>query len=84
MQESPAKLGTSLAFGFCYVLSLCFQVAPCFSDQVADLGQHVWGLDMYMAGDAGKLSLKIFDPATRLLLNLLVGLGTKWLHFTWR
>ena len=55
MQESPAKLVTPLAFEFCYVLSLCFQVAPCCSDQGADLGQHFWGLDKYMIDDVGKL-----------------------------
>jgi len=32
IQESPAELGTPLVFGFCYVSSLCFQVAPCCSD----------------------------------------------------
>ena len=55
VQESPAKLGTPLVFGFCYVSSLCFQAAPCFLDQVADLGQHVWGLDKYMIDGIGKL-----------------------------
>ena len=55
MQESPAKLGTPLVFGFCYVSSLCFPIAPCCSDQGADLGQHFWGLDKYMIDDVGKL-----------------------------
>ena len=55
MQEPLAKLGTPLAFGFCYVSSLCFQVAPCYSDQGANLGQHIWGLDKYMIDGFGKL-----------------------------
>ena len=54
MQESLAKLGTSLAVGSRYVLSVCYQVAPCYSDQGADLGQHVWGLDTHMTDDVGK------------------------------
>ena len=56
MQESSTKLGTPLAFGFCYVSSLCFQVAPCCSDHGADLGQLIWGLDKYMTDGVGKLS----------------------------
>ena len=83
MQESPAKLGTPLAFGFWYVSSLCFEVAPCYSDQVADLGQHIWGIDKYMIDGVGKL-LDLF-PLTLLqdlFLHLLAGSGTKWLHFT--
>ena len=84
MQESPAKLGSPLAFRFCYVSSLCFQVAPCCSDQGADLGQHVWGLDKYMIDDVGKHSLKFFDPATRFLLNLLAVSGTMCVHVIWR
>ena len=59
MQASPAKLGTPLVVGSCYVSSVCYQVAPCCSDQGADLGQHVRGLVKYMADDVGKLSLKI-------------------------
>jgi hypothetical protein len=58
-------LGIPLVVGFCYVSSVCYQVAPCCSDQGADLGQHVQGLDKYMADDVGNLSLKFFDPATR-------------------
>ena len=41
--------------GSCYVSSVCYQVAPCYSDQGADLGQHIWGLDTCMSDDAGKL-----------------------------
>jgi hypothetical protein len=51
VQESPAKLGTPLIVEFCYVSSVCYQVAPCCLDQGADLGQHIWGLDKYMADD---------------------------------
>ena len=56
MQESLAKLGTPLAVRSCYVLSVCYQAAPCYSDQGADLGQHVWGLDTHMSDDVDKLS----------------------------
>ena len=56
VQELSAKLGTPLAFGFCYVSSMCFQVASCCSYQGADLGQHVWDLDKYMTDGVGKLS----------------------------
>ena len=80
MQELPAKLETSLVVGSCYVSSVCYQVAPCCSDQGADLGEHIWGLDKYMADDVGKLSLKFFDPAISFLLNLLAGLGTTCVH----
>jgi hypothetical protein len=59
VQASPAKLGTPLVVGSCYVSSVCYQVAPCCSDQDADLRQHVQGLVKYMADDVGKLSLKI-------------------------
>jgi hypothetical protein len=65
VQELPAKLGTFFVVGFCYVSSVCYQVAPCCSDQGADLGQHVRGLDKYMIDDVGKLSLKFFDLAIR-------------------
>ena len=58
MQESPAKLGTPLVVGSCYVSSMCYQVAPCCLDRGADLGQHIWGLVKYMEDDVGKLSLK--------------------------
>ena len=85
MQESPAKLGTPLVVGSCYVSSMCYQLAPCCSNQGADLGQHVWGLDTHMIDDIGKLlglfSLTLLQD---LFLHLLVGSGTKWLHFTWR
>ena len=82
MQESPAKLWTPLAFGFCYVSSVCYQVAPCCSDQGADLGQHARGLDKYMVDDVGKLSLNFFDTAIRFIFYLLAGSGTKCVHFT--
>ena len=55
MQESSAKLGTPLVVGSCYVSSVCYQVAPCCSDQGADLGKQVWGLDTRMSDDVGKL-----------------------------
>ena len=55
MQVSPAKLGTPLVVGSYYVSSVCYQGAPCYSDQGADLGQHVWGLDTRMSDDVGKL-----------------------------
>ena len=45
-----------MAAGSCYVSSVCYQAAPCCSDQGADLGQHVWGLDTRMSDDVGKLS----------------------------
>ena len=51
MLETPRCLDSSCksrqlswALGFCYVSSLCFQAAPCYSDQGADLGQHIWVL----------------------------------------
>jgi hypothetical protein len=66
VQESPAMLGTLLVVRFCYVSSLCYQVAPCCSDQGVDLGQHVWALDKYMADDVGKLSLKILSPCYKI------------------
>ena len=62
--------------GFCYVSSMCYQVAPCYSDQGANLRQHVRGLDKYMANGVGKLSLNFLDPATRCFLHLPVGSGT--------
>ena len=34
----PAKLGTPLMVGSCYVSSVCYQAAPCYSNQGADLG----------------------------------------------
>ena len=76
MQTSPAKLGTSLVVGSCYVSSVCYQVAPCRLDQGADLGQHVRGLDKYMADDVGKLSLNFLDPATGCFLHFSAGSGT--------
>ena len=83
MQESPAKLGTPLAVRSCYVSSVCYQLAPCCSDQGAFLGQHVWGLDTHMTDDIGKLlglfSLTLLQD---LFLHLPAGSGTKWLHFT--
>ena len=59
MQASPAKLGTPLVVRSRYVSLVCYQVAPFYSDQGADLRQHVRGLVKYMADDVGKLSLKI-------------------------
>ena len=41
VQASPAKLRTSLVVEFCYVSLVCYQAAPCCSDQGADLRQHV-------------------------------------------
>ena len=76
-------MGTFLVVGSCYVSSVSYQVAPCHSDQGANLGQHVWGHDKYMTDDVGKLSLKIFDPATRFLLNLLAVSGTTCVHVIW-
>ena len=35
VQASPAKLGTPLVVGSCYVSSVCYQVAPCCSNQSA-------------------------------------------------
>ena len=39
----------------CYASSVCYQAAPCCSNQGADLGQHIWGLDTRMSDDVGKL-----------------------------
>jgi len=44
VQVSSAKLETPLVVGSFYVSSVCYQVAPCCSDQGANLGQHVWVL----------------------------------------
>ena len=63
---------------------MCYQVAPCCSGQGADLGQYVGGLDTHMTDEVGKFSRLFFDPATRFILHILAGSGTKWLHFTWR
>jgi hypothetical protein len=85
MQASLAKLGTSLVIRSCYVSSVCYEVAPCCSDQGADLGQHVWGLDTYMLDDVGKLSnLFSLTLLQDLFLHLPAGSRTKWLHFTSR
>jgi hypothetical protein len=64
VQKSPAKLGTPLAVGFCYVSSVCFkkirfdsiklvcsQVAPCCLDHGANPRQCVGGLDKHMIVD---------------------------------
>jgi hypothetical protein len=81
VQELPAKLGTPLAVGSCYVLSVCYQVALCCLDQGADLGQHVWGLDTHMPDDVGKLSdLFSLTLLQDLFLHLPAYLGSKWLH----
>ena len=34
---------------------MCVEAAPCYSDQGADLGQHVWGLDTRMLDGVDKL-----------------------------
>ena len=62
---------------------MCYQAAPYCSDQGADLGQHVWVLDTRMSDDVDKL-LDFFDLATRFILHLSIGSGTKWAHFTLR
>ena len=53
---SSAKLGTPSMVGSYYVSSVCYQAAPCCSNQGADLGQYVWGLDTRMSDDIGMLS----------------------------
>ena len=69
--------------GSCYVSSVYYQAVPCCSDQGADLGQLVWGLDMRMSDDVSKLlDFFFFDLAIRFILHLLAGSGTKWAHFT--
>ena len=80
-QRRWGLLGAPLVVGSCYVSSVCYQAAPCCSDQGADLRQDVWGLDMRMSDDVGKFS-DFFDPATRFILHLPAGSGTKWAHFT--
>jgi hypothetical protein len=84
VQESPTKLGTPLVVGFCYFSSVCYQVAPCCSNQGADLEQHIWGLDKYMTNNVGKLSSNFFDPAIRFFLNLSAVSGTTCVHVIWR
>ena len=60
--------------GSCYTSSVCYQAAPSSSDQGADLGQHIWGLDTRMLDDVGKLlDFFFFDPTTRFILHLPVG-----------
>ena len=77
--------GDSSVLGSCYVSLVCYQAAPCCSDQGADLGQHVWGLDTRMSNDVGKLlDFFFFDPATRFIPHLPAGSGIKWAHFTLR
>ena len=84
-RTSPATPGTPLLLRSCYVSSVCYQAAPRCSDQGADLGQHVWGLDTCMLDDVRKLSdFFFFDPAIRFILHLPAGSGTKWAHFTLR
>ena len=62
-----------------------YQATPCCLDQGADLGQHIWGLDTRMSDDVSKLlDFFSFDLATRFILHLLVGSGTKWAYFTLR
>ena len=82
-RASPATPGTPSMVGSCYASSVCYEAAPCCSDQGADLGQHVWGLDTRMSDDVGKLSdFFFFDPVTRFILHLPAGSGTKWAYFT--
>ena len=82
-RTSPATPRAPLVVGSCYVSSVCYQAAPCYLDQGADLGQHVWGLDTRMLDDVGKLSdFFFFDPTIRFILHLPAGSGTKWAHFT--
>ena len=38
---SLATLGTPLEVEFCYVSSVCYQAAPCYSDQGANFRQQV-------------------------------------------
>ena len=56
MQELPAKARDSLGGRVLLRLIGVLSAAPCCSDQGADLGQHVWNLDMRMSDDVGKLS----------------------------
>ena len=80
VQALPAKLKTLLVVKFCYISLVCYHTAPCYSDQGADLRQHVRGLDKYMADDVGNLSLKFFDLASIFLLNLLAVSGPTCAH----
>ena len=83
MQELLAKQGTPLVVGSRCFPSVCYQAAPCCSDQGADLGQHVWGLDTRMSDDVGKLldffSLTLLQDSFFIFQQ---ARGTKWLHFT--
>ena len=58
-QRRRGLLGAPLVVGSCYVSSVCYQAAPYYSDQGADFGRHVWGLDMRMSDDVGKLSFSM-------------------------
>ena len=49
--SSPAKLGTPLEVGSCYVSSVCYQLTPCYSDQGADPGWHIRGFATVRLGD---------------------------------
>ena len=71
--------GDSSVLRSCYVSSVCYQAAPCCSDQGADLGQHVWGLDMHIDKLLDLFSLTLLQD---LFLHLLASSRTKWLHFT--
>ena len=54
-QRHRGLLGAPLVVGYYYVSLVCYQAAPCYLDQGADLGQHVWGLDTCMLDDVSKL-----------------------------
>jgi len=84
LTSSLGLLSIRVLRGSCYVSLVCCQGSPCCSDQGADLRQHFGDLDTHMTDDVGKLSRLFFDPATRFILHLLAGSGTKWLHFTLR
>jgi hypothetical protein len=53
--------------------SVCYQVASCCSDQVADLGQHVEALEKHTVGI-------VLDLATSFLRHLPASSGTTWIH----
>ena len=55
---------------------MCYQLAPCYSDQGAFVGQHVWGLDTHMTDDISKiLGLFSLTLLQDLFLHLLAGSG---------
>ena len=59
-QQRRGLLSAPLVVRSCCVSSVCYQAAPCCSDQGADLGQHVWGLDTRMSDDVGKAFRLLF------------------------